>query len=54
LTLKTEAGRFDDCVKVVETTPLEPGEQEFKIYCPNVGLTVDEDLVLKMIVDPGT
>ena len=54
LNLRTEAGRFDDCVKVVETTPLEPGEQEFKIYCPNVGLAVDEDLVLKMIVNPGT
>jgi hypothetical protein len=52
LEVATEAGEFDDCVEVVETTPLEPGDS-VKVYCPNVGLVVDGDVVLRMIVDPG-
>jgi hypothetical protein len=31
----TEAGTFDQCVRVEETTPLEPGKHE-KIYCPEI------------------
>ncbi|HWP57380.1 MAG TPA: hypothetical protein VNL14_05795 [Candidatus Acidoferrales bacterium] len=46
LAVDTAAGTFDNCVKVVETTPLEPGAESEKIYCPGVGLTVDDVLVL--------
>jgi hypothetical protein len=53
LDLASEAGRFDDCVKVVETTPLEPGAESVKHYCPGVGLFGDGDLVLKSVVNPG-
>ena len=35
------AGTFNKCVKVVETTPLEPGAQSLKVYCPGVGLVKD-------------
>ena len=45
LKVKTEAGTFNGCVRIVETTPLEPGESE-KIYCPGVGLVFDNDLEL--------
>jgi hypothetical protein len=45
LTVDTLAGTFEKCVRVVETTPLEPGESE-KIYCPGIGLVVDDVLVL--------
>jgi hypothetical protein len=41
----TEAGEFSECVKVVETTPLEPGKAE-KIYCPEVGLVSDPPVEL--------
>lgn len=53
LEVDTEAGEFDDCVEVVETSPLEPGSESVKVYCPGVGLVMDDDLVLRMIVDPG-
>ena len=46
LELETEAGTFRGCVEVTETTPLEPGAASTKLYCPGVGLVVDNDLVL--------
>jgi len=45
LEVTTEAGEFTDCVRVVETTPLEPGKSE-KVYCPEVGLVVDASVEL--------
>jgi len=42
LEVTTEAGTFDECVEVLETTPLEPGSESEKIYCPGVGLVVDD------------
>jgi hypothetical protein len=37
---------FKNCVEVVETTPLEPGTQSVKRYCPGVGLVFDSGLKL--------
>lgn len=34
----TQLGRFHDCVRTRDTTPLSPGDVEYKIYCVNVGL----------------
>jgi hypothetical protein len=50
--VQTSAGRFDDCVEVKETTPLEPGSESTKIYCPGVGLVADNELILNMVIDP--
>jgi hypothetical protein len=44
LDIDLQAGNFEDCIKTVETTPLEPGAQSIKFYCPGVGLVVDGDL----------
>ena len=44
--LKTKAGDFQDCLKTEETTPLEPGANEFKVYAQKVGVVQDGDLVL--------
>jgi hypothetical protein len=44
--LKTPAHQFKDCVKVEETTPLEPKTKEYKLYAPGIGLVKDGDLVL--------
>lgn len=41
LEVTVPAGTFTDCVQVIETTPLEPGAQSEKIYCPGVGLVKD-------------
>jgi hypothetical protein len=45
-TLKTAAGSFSNCLKTEETTPLHPGEREFKVYAPGIGLVRDGNLVL--------
>jgi hypothetical protein len=42
LEVTVPAGTFEDCVEVTETTPLEPDSESVKIYCPEVGLVVDD------------
>lgn len=44
--LTTPAGTFEKCLKTRETTPLEPGDTEYKLYAPGVGLVQDGPLVL--------
>lgn len=41
LTISVPAGTFHGCVEVTETSPLEPGHQSIKHYCPGVGLVQD-------------
>ena len=43
---KAPAGEFKNCLKVEETTPLEPNEKEYKYYAPGVGLLQDGSLKL--------
>ena len=45
-TVVTPAGTFQDCIKVEETTPLEPESKNYKYYAPGVGLVQDGDLKL--------
>ena len=45
-TAKVPAGIFRDCVRVKETTPLEPGATEYKVHAPGIGLVEDGDLKL--------
>ncbi len=45
-TVDTPAGTFTDCLMVEETTPLEPGEVEYKYYAPGVGLIQDGPIKL--------
>lgn len=47
LTITTPAGTFHDCVEVIETSPLEPGHESLKRYCPGIGLVQDEDILLE-------
>ena len=51
-TLSTPAGSFTNVLKTKETTPLEKGVKEFKLYAPGVGLIRDEDLDLIEVVTP--
>lgn len=43
---KMPAGEFEHCLKVKETSPLEPKTVEYKLYAPNVGLIRDGKLKL--------
>jgi len=45
-TLTVPAGEFHPCVRVAETTPLEPTVREYKVYAPGVGLIKDGTLTL--------
>jgi len=47
--VQVPAGRFDNCVEVKETTPLEPGDISTKVYCRGVGLVRDDDLELTAV-----
>jgi len=49
LEIEVPAGVFQNCVEVIETTPLEPGHESLKQYCPNVGLVRDDDLELMAV-----
>jgi hypothetical protein len=44
--LKTPAGEFRNCVKTEETTPLEPGAKEYKVFARGIGLVQDGQLFL--------
>jgi hypothetical protein len=46
LQVNVPAGTFEDCVEVLETTPLEPGSESTKRYCPGVGLVFDNGVEL--------
>jgi hypothetical protein len=46
LEVEVPAGTFEDCVEVRETTPLEPGSESIKRYCPDVGLVFDDGVEL--------
>jgi hypothetical protein len=46
VTMKTPAGTFTNCIRIEETSGLDPDEKCFKTYAPGVGLIQDEDLVL--------
>ncbi|HLA81292.1 MAG TPA: hypothetical protein VJP78_06720 [Thermoleophilia bacterium] len=45
-TVKTPAGEFTNCVKVEETTPLEPFITDYKYHAPGIGMVQDGKLKL--------
>lgn len=47
--VRVPAGRFDNCLEVEETTPLEPDDVGHKTYCRGVGLVKDDELELTAI-----
>ncbi|MHC4677173.1 MAG: hypothetical protein ACYTEK_00595 [Planctomycetota bacterium] len=46
VSMKTPAGKFENCIRIEETTALDPDEKCYKTYAPGVGLIQDEDLLL--------
>ncbi len=49
LEVNVPAGTFKGCIKTRETSPLEPGAESIKFYCPGVGLVIDGDAELAAI-----
>lgn len=47
--VETPAGEFENCLKIKETTPLEPKAKGFKFHAPGVGLIKDGVLELTEI-----
>lgn len=45
-TVQVPAGNYLACIKMEETTPLEPKNKEYKFYAPGIGLIRDGDLQL--------
>jgi hypothetical protein len=50
LAVDTPHGLLTDCVEVRETSPLEPGAESIKLYCPGIGLAVDGPLRLTEVI----
>lgn len=46
VTMTTPAGAFKNCIRVEETSGLDPDEKCYKTYAPAVGIIQDEDLLL--------
>jgi hypothetical protein len=46
LEIETEAGVFEGCVEIEDSSALDPSAGDQKLYCPGVGLVVDEDVEL--------
>ena len=46
VTMKTPAGKFRNCLKVEETSGIDPDDLCYKTYAPGVGIIQDDDLVL--------
>jgi hypothetical protein len=44
--VSTRAGRFNNCVELIESSPIDPEVMGEKTFCPGVGITVDGDLRL--------
>ena len=52
LEVEVPAGTFEDCVEIEDTNALEPEEDpDPKIYCPGIGIVMDEDLELVEITE---
>jgi hypothetical protein len=47
-----DVGRYQECIRTMETTPLEPRAREYKTYCPGIGLVKDGDLKLSEVTIP--
>ena len=43
-TVETPKGTFDNCLVVTESSPLEPDDESYKRYAPDVGMIFDDGL----------
>ena len=43
---ETPAGEFQNCIRISETTAIEPGSVSVKVYAPGIGLVFDDGISL--------
>jgi len=46
LTQRTPAGTFENCVRTQVTSPMSPGDKEYRCYAPGIGLVQFESMLL--------
>ena len=46
LTQKTPAGTFENCLRTEVTSPMSPGDKEYRCYAPGIGLVQFESMLL--------
>ena len=51
LSVSVETGQYEDCVGVKESSALDAGAKSYKVYCPGVGLVMDDVVDLVEIRD---
>lgn len=51
ISFETEAGAFERCIVVEDSSPLEPGARDRKVYCPGFGNVYDDGLELVSFVN---
>ena len=44
--IETKAGSFNNCLKVLGTSELEPNAKEYKLYAPGVGIVKDGEMIV--------
>jgi len=44
LSVKTKYGSFSNCVQTKDWNPLEPGEEEYKYFCPGIGFVYESEI----------
>jgi len=49
--VKVRAGKFEDCLKIKEWNPLEPGVTEYKYYARGTGVVLEEEPMEKVRVE---
>jgi len=45
-TQKTPAGTFENCMRTQITSPMTPGDKEYRLYAPGIGLVKFESMLL--------
>jgi hypothetical protein len=45
-TQKTPAGTFENCMRTQVTSPMTPGDKEYRLYAPGIGLVKFESMLL--------
>ena len=51
VTVRVRKGKFENCVKIRDWNPLEPGVVEYKYYAPDVGVVLEEEPLDKVRVE---
>jgi Ca2+-binding RTX toxin-like protein len=52
LDVEIDSGEFEDVIKILDTSALEPGAGDFKYFAPGIGMVLEEEGILPAPKDP--